>query len=205
MKIQYENFELSLFETEYKEVSIEENCIKVISLEGKVKKICFQLSKKVPIDTKVKTKAEGSNAFGRSSPKTDSNLTTKDDTFKAEVHSTKSNPDQIKKLRTLIDNLDLEVNKKFILLKDLTTQISDIETIKLRGFEEKVIEIENTLKDHTQSLTSLNDDIKAMKRRDEIRKNGGGLIDMELLKRVEESANWGEKKDHNKKYRNKYY
>jgi len=58
MKIQYENFELSLFETEYKEVSIEENCIKVINLEGKVKKICFQLSKKVPIDTKMKIKAE---------------------------------------------------------------------------------------------------------------------------------------------------
>jgi len=69
----------------------------------------------------MKTKDEGSNAFGRSSPKTDSNLTTKDDTFKAEVYSTKTNPEQIKKLRKLIDNLDLEVNKKFILLKDLTS------------------------------------------------------------------------------------
>ena len=38
MKIEYGNWTLSLFETEYKEIYIEKNCIKVINPEGKKRK-----------------------------------------------------------------------------------------------------------------------------------------------------------------------
>jgi len=104
MKIEYGNWTLSLFETEYKDISIEENYIKVINPEGKKKTITFQSPEKQK-NANQKTKSAGINSQEGSSPKAGKNLTLRDDNSKPHLLSTQ-NAEEITKLRKLLEDLD---------------------------------------------------------------------------------------------------
>jgi len=185
MKIEYGSWTLSLFETEYKELSIDQNCIKVISLEGKVKKITFQPSIQRVNDVK-KDKSAGVTIFEGSSPKVGKNSTLIDATSKTQIVLEKNNALEISKLNKLVENLNLDLNKELSQIQDLSRDIDDIKKVKLNEIEKKIESFEHNLENNAQNMMKINQEMKTFIDWRKGKLNSG--IDMELLRKMEESA-----------------
>jgi len=185
MKIEYGPWTLSLFETEYRELSIDQNCIKVVNLEGKVKKIIFRPSAQ-SINKVKKDKSAGITISEGSSPKVGKNSTLIDVNSKTQMVLEQNNAIEISKLNKLVENLDLDLTKKLSQMQDLTRDINDIKMVKLNEIENKMKDFEHNLENNTQNMTKLNEEMKTFINWRKAKLNTG--IDTELLRKMEESA-----------------
>ncbi len=144
MKIEMEGWVLSLFETEYSDVVLTKNSIKVINLEGKVKRIIFNKPKKV--DSKVLDKtSEKKGVQSGSSPIEGQNLPSISLPLKSDVKTVANLDDEIQKLKNSVQMCQDEFKVSSNQVQKLTDQLKVRDEPRIEHIEKKLDFLENNL------------------------------------------------------------